>query len=227
MNSKSISVFAVVMLSQILGVVGQSPSLPQETTPLPKDPEIKEVFQQVVMPTEVQQSQIEGTEDCPTILEELKNTTKVGFCFNEMRSSPEIFTDMDPCNWVIFAPSNLEQLILNDDLMSVAQAHAERNSAIQDPTGKFVDVLERFPSQVLSEANSGEPFTSLHVTVQAGPGRGGVFGVVAGWMCVEERREIALSCEFDQLGLGVSYNPEDELYYVVKYQGCSKNVCTC
>eukprot|EP01025_Chloroclados_australasicus_P045977 TRINITY_DN5073_c0_g1_i1.p2 TRINITY_DN5073_c0_g1~~TRINITY_DN5073_c0_g1_i1.p2 ORF type:complete len:224 (-),score=29.11 TRINITY_DN5073_c0_g1_i1:316-987(-) len=171
-------------------------------------------------------SLVDGTVECPKVLSDLENSTQISVCLNEMRSSPSSFSEIDPCRWVIFS-EEVNNLAINNQLAQVAKLHAQNNAELQDPVGKFADGLSRLPSQVLSDEFAGLSFNNLHVSVQAGPGNGGVFGVVSGWMCVEERREIALSCEFDLQGVGVQLNDEDSQYYIVKYQACSKPLCSC
>eukprot|EP01026_Neomeris_dumetosa_P061182 TRINITY_DN5774_c0_g1_i3.p1 TRINITY_DN5774_c0_g1~~TRINITY_DN5774_c0_g1_i3.p1 ORF type:complete len:215 (-),score=29.98 TRINITY_DN5774_c0_g1_i3:395-1039(-) len=190
--------------------------------------QIKEVFLEIEDTEEnILDPTFDGTENCPTQSGTLLNTTQVSTCLNDMRSAPEQFEDVDPCNWVVFAPQGLSSFQQDDNLTTVAQFHAERNAFLQTPTGKFVDAKERFPSEVLSDLLGENKVYNLHVTVQAGPGVGGVFGTVSGWMCVQDRRAIALSCDFDLSGIGVSYNTSDGLYYTVKYQACSQVTCDC
>eukprot|EP01023_Acetabularia_acetabulum_P054834 TRINITY_DN622_c1_g2_i3.p2 TRINITY_DN622_c1_g2~~TRINITY_DN622_c1_g2_i3.p2 ORF type:complete len:283 (-),score=31.65 TRINITY_DN622_c1_g2_i3:1805-2653(-) len=165
--------------------------------------------------------------DCPLQTEGLSINFQLGVCLNSMRANPELYAATDPCGWTAAAVP-VTELAFDKVLQDLAEEHAAFNAAILNATSKTLsDGL--LPEERLKLLGYQWASGSLLTTIQAGPGRGGAWGVSSGWMCIPARSVQARSCGFDRLGVGVSFSEVDLNYYVVMYQACSREggcICT-
>eukprot|EP01026_Neomeris_dumetosa_P033628 TRINITY_DN2689_c1_g1_i1.p1 TRINITY_DN2689_c1_g1~~TRINITY_DN2689_c1_g1_i1.p1 ORF type:complete len:277 (-),score=25.41 TRINITY_DN2689_c1_g1_i1:287-1009(-) len=164
--------------------------------------------------------------DCPTDATKLLETYQLGICLNSMRQFPLLYSSTDPCAWTLSAQA-VPELQFDEVLQQLAEEHAKHNAETLNATSKALPD-GKLPETRLFEQGYQWASGTLLTTIQAGPGRGGVWGVSSGWMCVPQRAINARSCGFDRLGVGVSFSTVDGNYYIVMYQACSKEGgCSC